>query len=145
VLDYYRNDAGMDRGSTSRRLVVWFVCILLSVGAGSAALHGQEGGDANNDGFIDSLDVPLIVDEILGLATAPGNPDCVVDGFTDVLDLVCVHNHIVEFPPMAIDIAETEVWTCATAVGGIRRIRNVFQVAAANAFAPSPTQLLTSP
>ena len=81
---------------------IWILGILLViVGGGFPTLNAQQGGDANNDGFVNSLDVPVIVDEILGLATAAGNPDCAIDGQTDVLDLICVRNHIVEFPPRA--------------------------------------------
>ena len=46
-------------------------------------------GDANNDGKVDALDIPVIVAQILERATAPGNPDCNQDSRVDVLDTVC--------------------------------------------------------
>ncbi len=47
-------------------------------------------GDANRDGSVDAADVPVIVDQILQRAQAPGNPDCNQDLAVDVRDTICV-------------------------------------------------------
>ena len=51
-------------------------------------------GDANGDTKINSLDLVSIINQILNVATATGNPDCNGDHNVNSLDLVCVINTI---------------------------------------------------
>ncbi len=51
-------------------------------------------GDADGSGTLDSADVVVLIDHILGNATAPGTPDCTNDGSVDVRDLVCLNTRI---------------------------------------------------
>ncbi len=51
-------------------------------------------GDANGDGLINILDVTAILNDILGIAPAPGNGDCNQDGQVNILDVTCVLNII---------------------------------------------------
>jgi len=48
-------------------------------------------GDANGDGVISAGDVRSVADQIIGLKTAAGTPDCNQDaGVVDILDTVCI-------------------------------------------------------
>lgn len=71
----------------------------------STARAQPAAGDANDDGSVNADDIPAIVAEILGTATAPGDPDCTGDNVVDVLDTVCVFNISENNPPLlnAID------------------------------------------
>lgn len=51
-------------------------------------------GDANGDNLITVDDLQAVIDEILGLDVATGNPDCNGDGLVNVADLVCINNRI---------------------------------------------------
>jgi len=51
-------------------------------------------GDANNDGRINPADRQSILNQILGINTAPGVADCNQDTNVNVLDLVCLNNLI---------------------------------------------------
>ncbi len=69
-------------------------------------------GDANDDGVVDALDIPVIVAQILERSDAPGDPDCNQDGQVDVLDTVCVvefTNHPPTLDAIADGIAEPDV------------------------------------
>ena len=71
--------------------------LLITVCLGSLMLASPDqlladilAGDANGDGSVDAADVPVIVDQILQRAQAPGNPDCNQDLAIDVRDTICV-------------------------------------------------------
>ncbi len=51
-------------------------------------------GDADGSGTLDTADLVVLIDQILGNATAPGTPDCTNDGSVDVRDLVCLNTRI---------------------------------------------------
>jgi RHS repeat-associated protein len=59
----------------------------------------QTPGDANGDGRISYGDVTVIVNQILGLGTSPGIPDCNSDGQVDIRDVVCLINILSTLPP----------------------------------------------
>lgn len=64
-------------------------------------------GDANGDGNVDVSDIPVIVAQILEIATAPGDPDCNQDLMVDVLDTICVAQPAAENrPPVLAAIAD---------------------------------------
>ncbi len=54
----------------------------------------QDPGDANDDGDINILDVTATLNDILGIATAPGDADCNEDGNVNILDVTCILNII---------------------------------------------------
>ena len=56
--------------------------------------QGPAPGDANGDGIYTPLDGNAILDQILQIGTAPGDPDCNQDGQVNVQDLVCVNIRI---------------------------------------------------
>ena len=57
----------------------------------SSAIAGYGAGDADGDGAYTTADGNAIVDQILELGTAPGNPDCNEDTQVNVQDLVCLN------------------------------------------------------
>ncbi len=63
-------------------------------------------GDANNDGVVDASDIPVIVEQILERAIAPGDPDCNQDLVVDVLDTVCTTSQAPNSPPVLAGIAD---------------------------------------
>lgn len=66
----------------------------------SAKIFAQAPGDANDDGVINILDVTATLNDILGIAQAPGNADCNNDGNVNVLDVTCVLNIILGNSPV---------------------------------------------
>ena len=46
-------------------------------------------GDTNGDNTITAEDISAVVNQILELSTASGNPDCTGDGLVNVIDIVC--------------------------------------------------------
>lgn len=56
------------------------VCFLLLFLASPKIPLAAIPGDANNDGKITQADVGIIINHILGIENAPGNPDCNNDG-----------------------------------------------------------------
>jgi len=63
-------------------------------------------GDANNDGLVDAVDIPVIVDQILTRSTAAGDPDCNQDSVVNVLDTICVAMQTTNNPPVLAAIAD---------------------------------------
>ncbi len=51
-------------------------------------------GDANNDGVLNEIDIPVLSDKILNKAPASGNTDANNDGKTDIADIVSISNQI---------------------------------------------------
>jgi len=62
--------------------------------AGAPTPQPGQIGDANNDGLINAADRLSILNQILGINTAPGIADCNQDNNVNVLDLVCLNNLI---------------------------------------------------
>jgi RHS repeat-associated protein len=60
-------------------------------------------GDADGSGAVGSGDVTAILDAILAIHPAPGNPDCTGDGTVNVLDVICVQQIIVATVPSITD------------------------------------------
>ena len=82
--------------------------LALSTPAGAQPIPG----DANGDGKVDAEDIPVIVDQILERAPAPGDPDCNGDATVDVIDTVCVANTAPpgpNAPPVLDPIADLQV------------------------------------
>ena len=78
-------------------------------------------GDANDDSTTNVQDVISTINEILGIAPAPGNPDCNIDENVNVQDVICDINIIlgissipVECPSFAEDIQPIFTNSCAT-------------------------------
>jgi hypothetical protein len=65
----------------------------------SGKIFAQQPGDANADGEINILDVTATLNDILGIAQAPGNADCNNDGNVNILDVTCVLNVILGNSP----------------------------------------------
>lgn len=77
-------------------------CVLLVFGLGllpSRAPAQDLPGDADANGGIGRADVAKILDAILLVKPAPGNPDCTGEGTVDVLDVICVQKIIAETAP----------------------------------------------
>lgn len=77
-------------------------CMLLTLGFAlipSRAPAQALPGDADANGGIGRADVSKILDTILLVNQAPGNPDCTGDGIVDVLDVICVQKIIAETAP----------------------------------------------
>jgi len=52
-----------------------------------------EPGDANADGFVDTFDIPIVIEKFLNPNfSVPGNGDCNMDGFVDTFDIPCIIN-----------------------------------------------------
>ena len=70
-------------------------------------------GDADGDGSLTAADRAAIVDEILGRATAAGDPDCDGSGTVDVLDVACVTDALCALggnqPPLLAPIADASL------------------------------------
>lgn len=50
-------------------------------------------GDANADGFVDTFDIPIVIEKFLNPNfSVPGNGDCNMDGFVDTFDIPCIIN-----------------------------------------------------
>ncbi|MEJ2365323.1 MAG: RHS repeat-associated core domain-containing protein, partial [Deltaproteobacteria bacterium] len=60
----------------------------------SGATLTYAAGDANGDGAFTADDTTAIVDQILQVSTATGNPDCNQDGDVNVQDLACLNIRI---------------------------------------------------
>lgn len=65
----------------------------------STKTFAQLPGDANGDGQINILDVTATLNDILGIAQAPGNADCNNDNHVNILDVTCVLNIILGTSP----------------------------------------------
>ena len=82
----------MPAGPFAGALLVAAVLTAILLASPAPLLADVLPGDANGDGIVDAADVPLIVDQILERAQAPGNPDCNQDLSVDVRDTICVVN-----------------------------------------------------
>lgn len=60
-------------------------------------------GDADGGGVVGPADVTAILDAILGIHPAPGNPDCTGEGDVNVLDVICVQTLIAATAPSITD------------------------------------------
>ena len=58
----------------------------------SKGYPGQLPGDTDGDSTITAADISAVINQILGLSTAGGNPDCNSDGQINVIDIVCQNN-----------------------------------------------------
>lgn len=92
--DYYPNGniKSATYGATS---------LIYSYGAGGAGPHAVTGigggisglpGDSNGSGVIDAQDQGPVIDHMLEVSSAPGDPDCNRDNVVNVQDLVCIVN-----------------------------------------------------
>ena len=59
----------------------------------------QAPGDANDDGMINVQDVIVTINQILGIAAAPGDPDCNMDTMVNIQDVICIINIILGIAP----------------------------------------------
>jgi len=75
------------------------VCLGLALGFIAGPLAAQIAGDADGNGRIGPGDVTAILDAILQIHSAPGNPDCTGDGVVDILDVICVQRIIAQTAP----------------------------------------------
>src|SRR5262245_25843207 len=78
----------------------WFAaCLGLALGLTSGPVAAQTAGDADGNGRIGPGDVTAILDVILEIHPAPGNPDCTGDSAVNVLDVICVQRTIAQTAP----------------------------------------------
>lgn len=87
------------KGTRSRGLILG-LCLAFAPALG----HAQGiAGDADGSGVVGPGDVTAILDAILGVHPALGNPDCTGDGATNVLDVICVQQVIAATAPSITD------------------------------------------
>ncbi len=82
-------------------------CLGLALGLVPGAIAAQIAGDADGNGRIGPGDVTAIIDTILQIHPAPGNPDCTLDSHVDVLDVICVQRVIAQTAPTISEFLPT--------------------------------------
>ncbi len=86
-----------DRWSSGTALAV---CLGLALAFTPMIVSAQGiAGDADGNGRIGGGDVTAILDAILQVQAAPGNPDCNGDGAVNILDVICVQGTIAATTP----------------------------------------------
>jgi RHS repeat-associated protein len=84
------------------------VCLGLSLALAPGAASAQGiAGDADGNGRIGAGDVTAILDAILQVQAAPGNPDCNGDGAVNILDVICVQRTIAATTPSITSFSPT--------------------------------------
>jgi RHS repeat-associated protein len=84
------------------------LCLGLVLGLTSGPATAQIAGDADGNGRIGPGDVTAIVDSILQIHSAPGNPDCTGDSTVNILDVICVQRTIAQTAPTISSFSPAE-------------------------------------
>ncbi len=96
--------------STLPRVLVMFRMLALRCSLGAVVVFfmaadagAQIAGDANADGIINQGDVAALLDDLSGVAAAPGDADCNGDGQVDAADVLCLVITVVAAGPPPLD------------------------------------------
>ena len=99
-----------------KSLKVCFLILFLSVsalaGSGDAFFQPgnqiplHEAGDADDNGVVDENDILAVRKQLLGLSSAPGDPDSNGDGVIDVADVISIHLYIFNPPKIVVQPAD---------------------------------------
>jgi RHS repeat-associated protein len=101
------HDSGPWTGRLGRASGLWLAVFLSwALGLASPVVSAQGiAGDADANGRIGQGDVTAILDAILQVHPAPGNPDCNGDSAVNILDVICVQRTIAQTTPAITDFA----------------------------------------